>query len=117
MKVRKLFESDEVKELKKELLYFIKSIKSDYKNIDFGIMVEDKKLIHINFIGSNTFGDATKALSRLIDWADNKKITITLDVSDNCGSNYDNLLKGYSRFGFVLNPNKYSDKRMIREPR
>jgi hypothetical protein len=117
MKVKKLFEMNNIKELKKELLFFIKSIKSEYKNIEFGIMVENNKQIHINFIGSNTFGDATKALSRLIDWADNKKITITLYVSDDFGSNYDNLIKGYTRFGFILDPDGYSDRRMVRKPR
>ena len=54
-------------------------------------------------------GIGSKAMKRIIDYADNSKQMIVLTPSDEFGGNVNKLIKFYKKFDFVENKGKNKD--------
>ena len=105
----------------------IRSLKSKYTKI--GCEVElaaryyDSVYLTLIKVPDNLKGQgiATAFMNDLIEWADEKKVVITLSPTDTMGSSIPRLEEFYSRFGFIKNRLNHRESQyvgdMIRFPK
>jgi predicted RNA-binding protein Jag len=102
MKV-KLVTEHTIKDLKSKISVFLQQIRATY-DVELRLHVEVNDKVFVEFIKANKKGQALFAIQKLCEWADREKINLGLIVSDDYGSNTEDLVKLYSHFGFVIVP-------------